>query len=322
MTVDAATMERLFPSPIQAPATPVNDVPPAAAPEHISAQPSAPVEAAQTPDTQPSSAPAPSPNPPAETTEPPKTVSPAPVPDPLPTPAVLPSESGASELKKQLAIQEADRVRAERELAQAEYDAQVQAENNARQQQNQMYADAIAKKQAQIDADLAAIKAADDAQKQSSINVTTAPAPTPGPSATDIFSGLSPNSVSGAGSGSGAEISLNNIQFKNDQALLVNPADAQPLGQAMKDLSDKGYTFNIQGNTDPNTPSARWQNDNMVLGLARAETLRQTISSMYGIPLQNITITSAGSQNLIYDGSGNVDYAASRRVVVTAIPPR
>ena len=322
VTVDAATMERLFPSPIQAPATPVNDVPPAAAPEHISAQPSAPVEAAQTPDTQPSSAPAPSPNPPAETTEPPKTVSPAPVPDPLPTPAVLPSESGASELKKQLAIQEADRVRAERELAQAEYDAQVQAENNARQQQNQMYADAIAKKQAQIDADLAALKAADDAQKQSSINVTTAPAPTPGPSATDIFSGLSPNSVSGAGSGSGAEISLNNIQFKNDQALLVNPADAQPLGQAMKDLSDKGYTFNIQGNTDPNTPSARWQNDNMVLGLARAETLRQTISSMYGIPLQNITITSAGSQNLIYDGSGNVDYAASRRVVVTAIPPR
>ena len=90
----------------------------------------------------------------------------------------------------------------------------------------------------------------------------------------------------------------------------------------MKYLSDKGYTFNIQGNTDPNTPSARWQNDNTVLGLARAETLRQTISSMYGIPLQNITVTSAGSQNLIYDSSGKVDYAASRRVVVTAIPPR
>ncbi|MEK7093602.1 MAG: hypothetical protein AAB927_03920 [Patescibacteria group bacterium] len=244
-----------------------------------------------------------------------------------------PGEPGSPEYelqeRRQRAAEEAERV-ASRVEAQRLANQREQEERERQWEAQRQAVDAeIARRQAELDARIEAKRIADEAEagrkaaeeEANKLPLPVVAPPVPGsgagPTAEDIATGLG-----GGGSGdTGQPVSLG-IQFRVDSAALTNRADVEPLGKAMKELYDKGYTFNIQGNTDPNTPSSRWNNNNDILGLERAKTIQQTLSTFYGIPLGSITISTMGARNPIYGNSGNVNYEASRRVIVTATPPK
>jgi outer membrane protein OmpA-like peptidoglycan-associated protein len=298
------------PSPVPAPTEVAQSEPaPAAAPAPQQSAPQQEVPAA----------------PPARQAEPavlPQEAAPTPVlASPSPSPDAAPSEAAPAQTsQQQAAYEEAARVQAQIE-ARRQADAQAQADVQAAEEQKT----ADLYKQAQEMA--ARNQAVIDAQNQPLPQPVIAP-PSDNPSeqgsaasADDIAKGLA---GTGAGTGNaGNRVSIP-IQFVNDSALptLQGNATISNLGEAASREAFKGYTFVIEGYTDPRTPSAQWNYDNVQLSQARAEAVRQTIATMYDIPLQDITAVGRGAANPILTPTGAIDYAASRRVVVTAIPPR
>ena len=242
-----------------------------------------------------------------------------------------PGEPGSPEYelqeRRQRAAEEAERVAARVEAQRLANQREQEERDRQWEAQRQAVDAEIARRQTDLNARLEAQRIADEnAAKKAAEEASKLPLPVVaspvlgtgvGPTAEDIAIGLG----GGENSDAGRPVSLG-IQFRVDSAALTNRADVEPLGKAMKELYDKGYTFNIQGNTDPNTPSSRWNNNNDVLGLERAKTIQQTLATFYGIPLGSITISSMGARNPIYDSSGRVNNEASRRVIVTATPPK
>ena len=243
-----------------------------------------------------------------------------------------PGEPGSPEYelqeRRQRAAEEArqvaERVEAQRLANQRE---QEERERQWEAQRREVNAE-IERRQRDLDARIEARRIADDEERRRAAEEEANKLPLPAVSSPVPGTGIGPTAqdieteLGGGGSGEkGQPVSLG-IQFRVDSAALTNRADVEPLGKSMKELYDKGYTFNIQGNTDPNTPSSRWSYNNDVLGLERARTIQQTLATFYGIPLGSITISTMGARNLIYDNAGKVNFEASRRVIVTATPPK
>jgi outer membrane protein OmpA-like peptidoglycan-associated protein len=130
----------------------------------------------------------------------------------------------------------------------------------------------------------------------------------------DIMQGLAP----APGGGGGNKVSLD-INFVSGSAVLTPEGSAAvaQLAGAMSSSDLQNSTFTIVGHTDTVIPSNGLTNQ--TLSEMRAQTIVNTLSSLYGIPASQMTAIGVGDTQPKVNIQGDV--AANRRVEIIATTP-
>ncbi|MFQ5790725.1 MAG: OmpA family protein [Acidobacteriota bacterium] len=116
---------------------------------------------------------------------------------------------------------------------------------------------------------------------------------------------------------------LYEVTLSNDKvSFAFNAAELSPDAQALVDdlaqkikADNRGLWIEIEGHTD-NTGAEGY---NQQLGLKRAETVRDYLYQVHGIPLHRIAVFSFGEETPIADNGTREGRARNRRVVIKVL---